>query len=58
MHKDILIFTIRDLKGIYAVALCQFLSSVQLAHVCFPNPIHAHATRRLMQQRQRGDTWT
>jgi len=47
MHKDILTLTTRVLKGIYAVALCKFLSSVQLAHVCFPSAIHEHATRRL-----------
>ena len=47
MHKAILTLTLQDLKGIYAVALCKFLSSVQLAHVCFPHAIHEHATRRL-----------
>jgi hypothetical protein len=47
MHQDLLTLTLRDLKGIYAVELCQFLSSFQLAHVCFPNAIHVHATRRL-----------
>jgi hypothetical protein len=47
MPKDILHLTLRDLKGIYAVALCKFLSSFQLAHICFPNAIHEHATRRL-----------
>jgi hypothetical protein len=47
MHKDLLTLTLQDLKGIYAVALCQFLSSFQLAQVCFPNAIHAHAIRRL-----------
>jgi hypothetical protein len=47
MHQDLLTLTLRDLKGIYAVALCKFLSSFQLAHVCFPNAIHEHATRRL-----------
>jgi hypothetical protein len=42
MHQDIFHRTIRNLKGLYAAALCTCLTSVQLrvAGPCLPSPRH------------------